>query len=401
MKNVLKKMFMISAGMLFAANVNVMPATGTAVDNYFLLETGILNESREIKKEFQVKPGGKVNVDLKTGCKIEIYSWDKEVLSATAYIKDNDDNRVEFEFSQDGDDVEITSEYAEKHNHNSSKAKLVLMVPRKFNVDFFTMGGSVKAEYVEGKISGKTMGGELNFSNLKGFLSVTTMGGEITIKDSEVDGKAHTMGGAVLLENIKGDVDASSMGGKVQQINVQGKNKSIGKEVNISTMGGEINIDKAPNGAKLKTMGGEITVNEAGIFADVETMGGNVEIKEVDGWVKAKTMGGDVDVTMTGNPAEGKRDVNLSSMGGDITLKVPEKLSMDIEIEISYTKDSDGDFEDCKIVSDFPVKEERSKEWDRSHGSARKYITAEGSVGGGKNKIKIKTINGNVYLKKA
>jgi hypothetical protein len=364
-------------------------------------EAGMLSDKREIKKEFQVKFGGKVNIDLKTGAKIEIYGWDKEELSAVAYIKDKGENNIVFEFSQDGNNVEITSEYAEKHNHNNSNAKLVLQVPRKYDVQFYTMGGSVKAEYVEGNLSGKTMGGELNFSNLKGYLDVTTMGGEIKIKDSDVDGKAHTMGGAVLLENINGDVDASSMGGKVQQINVRGKNKSVGKEVNISTMGGPIEIDKAPNGAKLKTMGGEITVNQVGEFADVETMGGDIEIKEVDGWVKAKTMGGDINVKMNGNPANGKRDVTLTSMGGDITLKVPAELSMNIEIEIAYTKDSRKDFEDCKISSDFSVKEERSKEWDRDKGTPRKYITAEGSVNGGKNKIKIKTINGNVFLKKA
>jgi hypothetical protein len=399
MKNHLAKLLVVVLGMMFIAAAD--PCSNLFVEKYGSSGTKSLAEKKEIKKEFQVKAGGKVTIDLKTGSQIEVYGWDKELLSATAYIKDSEESRIEFTFNQDGNDVEITSDYVEKHNHNSSRAKLVLQVPLKYDVKFFTMGGSVKMEYVDGQITGKTMGGELDFSNLKGYLDVTTMGGEITIKDSEVDGAAHTMGGAVLLENIKGDVDATSMGGKVRQVNVQGKNKSIGKEVNISTMGGEIDVDKAPNGAKLKTMGGEITINQAGIFADVETMGGNIDIKEINGWVKAKTMGGDIEVKMTGNPEEGKRDVTLTSMGGDITLTVPNELSMDIEIEIAYTRNSDMDFEDCKIVSDFPTKEERSTKWERSHGSPRKYITATGTTGDGKNKIKIKTINGNVYLKKA
>ena len=392
MKNMLKQVCEI--GMATMVAVALIPFST-------ILGAGLSIEKREIKKEFQVKSGGSVVVDLKTGSKIEVYGWDKEMLSATVYINDSEDNRVEFEFTQNGNDVEITSEYAERHNHNNSKAKLVLQVPQKYNVEFSTMGGDVKAEYVEGKITGKTMGGELNFSHLKGYLDVTTMGGTVKVKDSDVDGRAHTMGGEVLLENIQGDLNASSMGGSVRQINVHGKNKSIGKEVNISTMGGEIEIDQAPNGAKLKTMGGEINVNRVGVFADVETMGGDIEIKEVDGWVKAKTMGGDVNVKMTGNPAEGKRDVTLTSMGGDVTLVVPSGLSMNIEIEIAYTKNSDKDYEDCKISSDFSVKEERSNAWDRSNGSARKYITGTGTTGDGKNKIKIKTINGSVFLKKA
>jgi hypothetical protein len=399
MKKYLKVVLASMIGVLIVAAVplNTNPTIANTCSN----DNISFSEKREIKKEFQVKSGGKVVIDLKTGAKIEVYGWDKETLSAVAYIKDNEDNRVDFEFTQNGNDVEITSEYAERHNRNSSNAKLVLQVPFKYNVEFSTMGGDVKAQYVEGNFSGKTMGGELDFSHMKGYLDVTTMGGKVKVKDSEVDGKAHTMGGEVLLENIKGDLNASSMGGAVRQINVQGKNKSIGKEVNISTMGGEIEVDKAPNGAKLKTMGGEITVNQVGEFADVETMGGSIAIKEIDGWVKAKTMGGDIDVKMTGNPAEGKRNVTLTSMGGDVTLTVPAELSMDIEIEIAYTKDSDKDYEDCKVASDFSVKEERSNEWDRSKGSPRKYITATGSTGDGKNKIKIKTINGNVFLKKA
>ncbi len=359
------------------------------------------SNTREVKKEFSVKAGGLLTIDLKTGSSIEIYGWEKEMLSATAYIKNDEDNKIEFEFNQNGNDVEINSDYVERSRHNHSNAKLVVWVPNKYNIEFSTMGGEVKAEKVEGKLSGKTMGGELNFTRLKGYLDVTTMGGGVKITDSEVDGKAKTMGGEVLLENIKGDLSASSMGGAVRQKNVQGKNGSIGKEVNITTMGGEINVDNAPNGAKLKTMGGEITVNKAGEFADAETMGGDIEIKEIDGWVKAKTMGGDINVYMSGNAAEGKRDAMLTSMGGDIILTVPEKLAMNIDIEIAYTKDSRKDFDDCKIVSDFSVKQERSTEWDRSKGSPRKYITATGSTGDGKNKIKIRTINGNVYLKKA
>ena len=89
--------------------------------------------------------------------------------------------------------------------------------------------------------------------------------------------------------------------------------------------------------------------------------------------------------------------MNIESMGGDITLTVPAGLSMDIDITLAYTKDRDDDY---KIVSDFAVKQEETKEWDHHHGSARKYIYGTGSIAGGKNKVRIKTVNGNVFLKK-
>ena len=363
------------------------------------IKTALLPDKSE-KKEFEVKPGGKLIIDLNTGGGIEIKGWDKDLLSAEATIEHGD---IEFEFEKNGNDVTITSDYTDEDDENSSDSKLVVYLPKKFDVDFSTMGGEVTMSYVEGKLEGKTMGGELDLRNLKGYLDMTTMGGSITLKDSEVDGRVHTMGGEVLVENVKGDVNASSMGGKVQHINVAGKDKSVGNEVDISTMGGELEIDKAPNGAKLKTMGGEITVNYAGKYLNAETMGGDILAKAVDGWIKAKTMGGDVDITMVGDPNVGDRDVTISSMGGDITLVVPNGLSMDIDIEIAYTKGNHHiDFEDCKIISDFKVNEERTTEWKKKDGgTARKYIYGKGTINGGKNKIKIRTINGSVNLKKS
>ncbi|MCK9281270.1 MAG: hypothetical protein M0P71_11660 [Melioribacteraceae bacterium] len=87
--------------------------------------------------------------------------------------------------------------------------------------------------------------------------------------------------GEVKITDITGDVDASRMGGKVIQYNVKGKTgKSSGKEVNVSTMSGSLEIDEASNDAYLKTMSGEMEINKAGKFAEAETMGDDINIKE-------------------------------------------------------------------------------------------------------------------------
>jgi len=41
---------------------------------------------------------------------------------------------------------------------------------------------------------------------------------------------------------------------------------------------------------------------------------------------------------MVGDPAKGKRDVEIQSMGGDIILTVPSALSMDFDIRLTYTE---------------------------------------------------------------
>lgn len=397
----MKKLFIIVMlsiiGLLFIAAV---PAANTYKSSVKVTEKiGILFllPDKYYQKEFNVKPGGTLNIDLRTGGSISIEGWNKDVVSADFIIKGRDSDEIIVEFEQNGNNVEINSYYDGNDDSYNSNAKLVVKTPNNYNVELNTMGGDVKIYSVNGKMSGRTMGGGLNLKNLKGNLDLTTMGGELTVKDCEVNGKVHTMGGDVLVENVTGDLNAKTMGGKVKQVNVKSSSGSTGNEINISTMGGPIEVDRALNGAKVKTMGGEITVNYAEKFVDAETMGGDIEIKSVDGWIKAKTMGGDIEAKMIGDPSKGDRGVSLNSMGGDITLIVPAELSMDIEIEIAFTKKYDGD---VKIESDFKLNEEVSKEWIKSKGSARKYLTGKASIGDGKHRIRINTINGNVYLKK-
>lgn len=385
----MKKYFAAITVLLFALLIAGAAAPGAA-DN---------QKDEQYNKQFNVKAGGTVTLDLRTGASIEITGWNKESLTADVSLKGEDADNIEIKYDQSGNNIEIISEYKEKRRHQNSNVKIFLKVPDKFNVDFSTMGGGVTITGVEGNLEGTTMGGKLDLSKLKGNLNMQTMGGSITLRDSEVDGKVQTMGGEVLVENVQGDIDAKSMGGKVKHVNVKGNKINVGREVNISTMGGELDIDEAPNGAKLKTMGGDISVNSANVFVDAETMGGEIDIKRVDGWVKAKTMGGDVTVKYVGKADADDKDITLTSLSGDVTLYVPNNFSMDVNVEIAYTKNhGEGRAE---IKSDFNLKEDRTDEWENSHGSKRKYIYGTGSFNGGKNKVTIKTINGTVYLKKA
>jgi DUF4097 and DUF4098 domain-containing protein YvlB len=197
---------------------------------------------------------------------------------------------------------------------------------------------------------------------------------------------------------VKGDIKASSQGGNVVYKNVTRRTgNSTAEELKITSMGGDINVDEAPAGADVHTMGGDVHIRDAHEFAKAKTMGGNIEIDAVDGWVDATTMGGDVTVHMVGDPEKGNRDVEIQSMSDDVTLTVPAALSMDFEITLAYTNNSRMNY---KISSDFPLNQEHSPEWDRSRGTPRKYVYGKGSVSGGRNKIRISTVNGNILLRK-
>lgn len=346
-----------------------------------------------IEKEFDIAMGKKLTIDIRPGGSVYIEGWDKEKIQVKVEYrgKDLDSDIIEFKKHKNGLDIDVGYD----HYNNSSNFRFKIKVPKRFDIEVETMGGDIEISNVKGEFSGKTMGGDLRLNKLKGEIHLTTMGGDITLNDSELDGALKTMGGDISFENVGGNVKGSTMGGDVTYKNVSGK--EVESEVNISTMGGEISVDEAQGGADVQTMGGEIYIKKAKKFIKAKTMGGDIQIDEIDGWVKATTMGGEITVVMTGDPDKGKRDVDISSMGGDIELTLPEGLSIEFDVCLTYTKNSPQNF---KIESDFSINIEESKEWEYKHGSPRKHITGTGEIKGGKNRIHIKTINGNIRIKK-
>ena len=367
-----------------------------------MLMLGLVFAQNETEKEFKIGSGKKLKVDLNTGGDIEIRGWDKEIYMVHVNGPGDLDNyRIDYDEGSSGLNIDVGSTGFSGRGGNVS---LVIQVPRKTDLDLETMGGEVSIDNIDGQIEGETMGGDLEFSNLSGNVEFTTMGGDIRVSDSKLEGEVKTMGGKVELQRVSGNLKGSSMGGDVVYSGTSiatGKSMGAGKsgsnEVRISTMGGTIRVDSAPAGANVSTMGGDIRIRSAAVAVKAKTMGGDINLDAVDGGVRASTMGGDIVVKMVGDPAQGDRDVDLSSMGGDIELTVPGNLSMDFDIKLTYTKNSSRSY---KIDSEFPIKIDESKDWDYSEGTPRKYILGTGKTGNGKYKIKIETTNGDIKILK-
>lgn len=350
----------------------------------------------DVEREISVSPGETIELDLEAGGDVKITGWSRDSVRVVAEVRRSSPAvRIDVEEMRRG--VRVRSSFETHSRRQSSSIDLTIQVPERFDVDLDSMGGDFTVEDVEGTIEGETMGGDLDLRRIRGTVRLRTMGGDVTLRDADVDGSLKTMGGDVVFQDVVGDVSGSSMGGDVVYKNVRRRDGfSTGGAVVISTMGGEINVDEAPDGADVSTMGGDIHVRSAALYVKAKTMGGDLRIDEIDGWVKGTTMAGDIDVVMVGDPRRAERDVDLQSYSGDIELTVPEGLDMEIDIEIAYTKDSSRDYE---IISDFPISRRETDEWDRGHGSPRRYIYGTGKVGSGANRIRIRTINGDVTLR--
>jgi DUF4097 and DUF4098 domain-containing protein YvlB len=369
-----------------------------------LLLLAAVTTADEGTREFPADSGGTLVLELDAGGTVKITGTGGSSISVSYTSSCTPQCEVLFGETRNG--LEIRTRFAEKEGRQNSDIDLEIHVPRYFDVELDSMGGGLSIDGVEGTFEGKTMGGELTLHDVRGEAELTTMGGKITLTDSELDGYLKTMGGEVLFENVIGDVKGSSMGGNVRYKNVQRRDGGLGSPdriggdldevttdtVQISTMGGAIEIEDAPEGADVHTMGGNIVIKDAVRFVRAQTMGGDIEIDSIDGWVKATTMAGDVEVTVTGSGG----DVTLTSMSGDITLYVPSGFGMDLDLEIAYTRNSRQEY---RIDAPGGLTPTVSPDWDYDKGTPRKYIRMSGSVDGGGNTVKIKTVNGNITVK--
>lgn len=176
-------------------------------------------EPLRINREFRAAMGQKLEFDLNTGGSINVIGWDSPTISVEAYKGGRDGAECRIDFQETATGLRITSEYQGRGHNVSTNISFVVRVPKRFDLEFDSMGGGINICGVEGRITGKTMGGGLTLNNLGGELNLSTMGGGIRLTNSEVEGSVETMGGGVLIENVVGDVRGSTMGGRVVRRN--------------------------------------------------------------------------------------------------------------------------------------------------------------------------------------
>jgi len=353
---------------------------------------------------FEAKPGERLLIDLKTGGDIELRGVAGTAVHVAARLHGRDAETVRVTAERDKSGVRIESEQTARRRNTSAGVDLVIELPTRFDVELSSMGGEVSIEDLEGDLSGQTMGGELNLRKVRGTVNLSTMGGSIEVVDTVASGKVSTMGGNVRLTNVRGGLRGSTMGG---QVRIVGGDTGVsdsegptghaapqsGDVVQISSMGGAIHVESAPNGADVKTMGGNVRIDSARRFVKASTMGGDVDIDKADGDVHATSMGGDVTVQVIGDGG----DVDLETMAGRIELTLPAGFAGSFDLELEFTQNSRRSYE---IRSDFPLTQRRDADWRYGHGTPRKSIYGEGKSGDGRHTVRIHAINGDIVIRK-
>jgi beta-lactamase regulating signal transducer with metallopeptidase domain len=171
----------------------------------------------------------------------------------------------------------------------------------------------------------------------------------------------------------------------------------VGGRLVIARAGGDIDLDDAPNGAAITTGGGRVTVRGGVGLVSASTGGGNIDIGPIAGSVHASTGAGTIHVTLADAGGD-EQTVDVSSGSGHVVIELPAHFDGRIDLETSYTR-SFG--RATTIETGLALERESTTTWDDREGTPRRYVRARGVVGSGRGLVRVKTVNGDIEVRRA
>lgn len=272
----------------------------------FLSLTAAPALARTFEHTFDVGDGGELRVDTDVGS-IEVRASGSGEVEVRVEVSGTNAEDFEVDFSErDGNPVVRGKSERSRSwfgGWRSPRVRFEITVPRRFDVDLETSGGSIEVSSLEGEVRAETSGGSLKFGDIEGPV------------------RGRTSGGSIELRGAAGNADLETSGGSIRVGDVDG-------EVRAHTSGGSIGVEQVR---------GEV---------DVATSGGSIRLEEVAGAVSAETSGGSVTATIIEQP---RHDCRLTTSGGGVTVYLADGIAVDLDARASGGR----------LTSDFPLGGER------------------------------------------
>ncbi|RPJ56990.1 MAG: hypothetical protein EHM23_21955 [Acidobacteria bacterium] len=350
----------------------------------------------QTSKTFEVGAGGSLVVVVVGDVALRTSSGGQVTVEALGISQQD---LADLSMTQTGNTVRV--EFRPNNGH-SRNIRFNIGLPDHFDVDVKTAGGDITVTgNLTGKIVGKTAGGDIKVANVDGSTNLATAGGDIIAGKVGGDVVLKTAGGDIRLDSSEGRVEVGTSGGDI----VVG---DVGNSLNASTSGGDIRINNINGDATASTSGGDVRVGKVSGTAKLSTAGGDIECLGATGEVRASTAGGDIqlagisgsieastaggDIRAELNP-DGKANSSLTTAGGELQISLPASARARIEAVIEIEGRWSTNREEYQIVSDF-------KAVDQVMDDQAKEIRAIYEINGGGPLIRMKTTNGNIFIRK-
>jgi DUF4097 and DUF4098 domain-containing protein YvlB len=297
-----------------------------------------------------------------------------------------------------GDTAWIVGEWEEGGSRRFS-GDFRLTVPQNIaSVKVETEGGNVDAYRLGGRLEASSGGGTIRIEEIAGATMVETGGGNISARSLGGDASLHTGGGSIRVESTNGKLTAESGGGSITVT-------SCGQGAVLETGGGSISVERCGGHVKATTGGGSIDLGQISGPAEIETGGGSIRLTSATGAVHAETGGGSIELngvpcaraeTGAGGivakfvPGNQRTDSMLETAAGDVTIYLASNLNVTVraDIELANGHSIHSDFSEIRVNSE-------GGDWP-----GPKSVTAEGSLNGGGPLVKIRTVTGNISIRR-
>jgi len=279
---------------------------------------GCRAEEKRFDRTFSVTPGGKLMVDTDVGSvSVEGGAGNEVVVKAVLRGSEREVREFTVSAEQRENIVEVQGRWssdARGWRNRRLEVSFIIRVPREFNVNVETAGGSVKLKSLTGTVTGETSGGSIKAEDISGPLLCETSGGSITAERITGNATLETSGGRVIVKEVVGDVDAESSGGGLSLTDIEGK-------VRAETSGGSISIEMKGEhrGVYASTSGGSINITVPGdvrATLDASTSGGSVSCD-----LPLTTQGRIDPSSLRGTINGGGNPIHASTSGGSVRIR--------------------------------------------------------------------------------
>jgi TonB family protein len=291
--------------------------------------------------------------------------------------------------------------------HGRFNAAIEIHIPRRYNLEVATGGGSIEVQDIDGRVSLTSAGGNIAVGRVGGGDDSTrsvrdaggTKGDRLMVRSRSpqepvllVAARIETQGGHITAGDVAGTLRATTSGGHITAGN-------IGGDAILRTGGGQIYAGRIAGAAALDTGGGNIHIEGAGSSMTADTAGGGIVLKQADAPLHVSAKSGSITAWLSDIPGpktagdsagEKPRGVSqLSSTDGDIVVYIPRKLAATID---AIVEQGGGH----RIVADpsLPVKISY-----HDSGDGVRSIHCAGRFNGGGEVFHLKTVSGNIVLR--
>jgi len=279
------------------------------------------------------------------------------------------------------------------------RADLTVQLPATTEkVHVVTLAGKITIHGKVNHLELQTHGGDIEIDDAE-LLRAVTMGGSVIVNHRLGDSYIQTGGGDIRVDVSTGDMEIHSLGGSIWL-------KAI-NQARIQSGGGNIEVVRCNGALLVRTAGGNINLGEMGGAVTAETGGGSIRVGIAHGGVVANTALGNIELWKLAQGAQahtGMGRITAEFIGDRNSMRESELVTSMGDVVVYFAGAAPGNIHAVtggsptrRIGTDFPdlkISNSLAQYGPRS-------IAAEGAIHGGGPMIQVRTMLGQIELRKA